>query len=419
MSSVGALPASRAAHPLTVRRDTIRDGIVWLAVATSSFVMFEPAPYDLLIILALVLFAFTGMKLPRALLPFLLLVILYQLGAVLTLTKVYNATDTKKWTLIGIFLAGTGVFFALFLAERTEARAKLVANAWVISATIGGALAIVGYFHLVPFSEELLRYGRAKGTFKDPNVYAPYLVFPALILMQKLYSSDLKRSIVMLASLGLIVSGILLSFSRGSWGHFVASAALMTAFAILIAPSPGRRGRILVTCVAAVGAMVLLLIALLQIPAVADLMSQRASLEQNYDVGYGGRFSNHVIGWRMALEEPFGIGIFQFAIKTRSDVHNTYLNGFLSYGWLGGISLIALTAITLVAGLRYVLAATPWRPVFICAFSTWAVLMVEAAIIDIDHWRHQWALLGMVWGFVAATAAWERRRGSSLMQSSA
>ncbi|MGA0531064.1 O-antigen ligase family protein [Hansschlegelia sp. KR7-227] len=409
MSEVAALRPARPRRRFAVDAESLREGLVWIAVASSFFVMFEPAAYDLLMIAAFVLFAFTGLKLPRTLLPFLLLVILYQLGAVLTLTLVYDRPDTTKWTLVGIFLAITGVFYCLFLAERTAIRANLIANAWVIAGVISGSLAIVGYFHLAPFSDSLLLFSRAKGAFKDPNVYAPHLVFPALVLIQRLYSSDLKRSLLVLPPLGLIMAGVLLSFSRGSWGHLVASAALMTALTVLVAPSPGRRARIVVTCAAAVLAAAILVIGLLQLPSVSSLFAERASLEQNYDVGHGGRFSNHIIGWRMALDDPMGIGIYQFAVRVGADVHNTYLNGFLSYGWLGGVSLLTLTLLTLVFGFRYVLAPTPWRAIFICTFSTWVVLMIEAAVIDIDHWRHQWALLGMTWGFIAANIAQDWR----------
>lgn len=409
MSAVGALDRAPP-RGLTISREGLREGIVWIAVVTSFFVMFEPAAYDLLLIGALVLFAFTGLKLPRVLLPFLALVILYQLGAVIALTKIYDQPKTMMWTIVGVFLAATGVFFSLFLFERTEIRARLIANAWIIAGAISGALAIIGYFHLAPFSESLLLYGRAKGAFKDPNVYAPHLIFPALILIQRLYSANFRTSLLTLVPLGLVVAGVLLSFSRGSWGHLVASTALMTAFTILAAPSPGRRARILVMCLAAIAAAALLILALLQIPSVEKLFLERAVLEKSYDTGYGGRFTNHTIGWRVVLEQPFGIGIFQFSKIVGIDVHNTYLNGFLSYGWLGGLSLIVLTALTAFFGLRYVLTPTPWRPVFICAFSTWAVLMMEAAVIDVDHWRHQWAVLGMTWGFVAANVAWERRQ---------
>lgn len=409
MSDARAYERPYPPRALAFTPEGLRDAVVKLAILSSFFVMFEPAPYDLLIVLGFALFAFTGMTAPRAVLPFVLLVILYQLGAAITLIKVLDQPNTARWTLIGGFLAVTGLFYVFYLANETERRAKLIAGAWTVAGVIGGALAIVGYFHLVPFSESLLRYGRAMGAFKDPNVYAPYLIFPALILMQGLFVSNLRRSLLLMIPLGLILSGVFLSFSRGSWGHLVASALMMTALTVLVSPTPGRRARILVTLVAAVGAAVLLIVGLLQIPAVAKLMEIRASLEQSYDVGHGGRFANHTIGWRLALDNPLGIGIFQFAKAVGTDVHNTYLNGFLSYGWLGGLSLLAITGLTAVLGFRYVLAPTPWRPIFICTFSTWFVLMLEATFIDVDHWRHQWMLLGMMWGFLAATLAHERR----------
>lgn len=404
---MSASHAYGAGRPLTFSAEGLREGIVWLAVASSFFVMFEPAPYDLLFILAIGVFAATGLNLPRALLPFVLLVILYQLGAVLTLTLVYDRADTQKWTTVGVFLSGTGVFYSLLLAERTEIRGRLIANAWVIAGAIGGALAIVGYFHLAPFSDQLLIYGRAKATFKDPNVYAPYLIFPALVLIQRLYAVDIRKSLLVLLPLGLIMSGIFLSFSRGSWGHLIGSAALMTALTILAAPTPARRARILLICGAAALGAALLIAVLLSMPSVSSLFAERASLEQNYDVGRYGRFGRHAAGFQLALERPLGIGIFQFAKLFGADVHNTYLNAFMSYGWLGGIALPTLVIVTFVFAGRTILVPTPWRPIFICAFSTWSVLMMEAWVIDVDHWRHQWALLGMTWGFIAATLRWQ------------
>lgn len=410
MSAAGDL---RAAAPpgrrLTIGAEGLREGVVGLAVLSSFFVMYEPAPYDLLFMLAIVLFVATGLKLPRALLPFVALVALYQIGAILTLPLVLGFANTMKWTVVGVFLAATGVFYALLLAERTEIRARLIANAWVIAGAIGGLLAIVGYFHLAPGSDKLLIYGRAKATFKDPNVFAPYLIFPALILIQRLYAADgWKRIAFIVAPLGLIMSGVFLSFSRGSWGHLVASAVIMTALTILAAPTPARRARIVLICGAAALAAALLIAVLLSMPSVSSLFAERASLEQNYDVGRYGRFGRHVAGAQLALVEPMGIGIYQFAKIFGADVHNTYLNAFMSYGWIGGIALPTLVILTAVFATRHVLSPTPWRPIFICVYSTWTVLMLEAWIIDVDHWRHQWALLGMMWGLTAATSAYER-----------
>lgn len=409
--SSGASPYGRAgSRPFTIGAESIREGLVALAVASGFFVMYEPAPYDLLFMIAIAVFIATGVTLPRMLLPFLLLVALYQIGAMLTLTLVLDRADTRKWTIVGVFLAGTGVFYSLLLSHRTAIRARLIANAWVFAGAIGGALAIVGYFHLIPGSESLLIFGRAKATFKDPNVFAPYLIFPALVLMQRLYGAhSLRNAVYALAPLGLIMSGIFLSFSRGSWGHLVASAIVMTALSVLTAATPARRARIVLICGAAILGAVLLIAVLLTIPSVSSLFAERASLEQNYDVGKYGRFGRHIAGAHLALESPFGIGIFQFARIFGADVHNTYLNAFMSYGWLGGLALPTLVVVTAIYGGRYVLAPTPWRPIFICTYSTWIVLMMEAWVIDVDHWRHQWALLGMTWGFIAATELARRR----------
>ncbi|MFC7052727.1 O-antigen ligase family protein [Hansschlegelia quercus] len=409
MSATLGYTAERAGRSTAISGESLRESIVWLAIASSFFVMFEPAAYDLLMIGAVVLFAATGLKLPRALLPFLLLVILYQIGALLTLTIVFDRANTQKWTTVGVFLAITGCFYALFLAERTEIRAKLIANAWVVAGVASGLFAILGYFHLVPFADTLLKYNRAKGFFKDPNVFAPHLIFPALVLMQQLYWASIKRSLIVLAPLGIVMAGILLSFSRGSWGHLIASAALMTVLTVLSAPSRGSRARILVTCLMATLAAAAMVVVIVHLPSVSSLFAERASLEQSYDTEHGGRFSNHLAGFQLALEKPLGIGIFQFSKRFGADVHNTYLNAFMSYGWLGGIVVPVLTILTLVSGFRTVLIASPWRPIFICTFSTWTVLMIEAAVIDVDHWRHQWALLGMTWGFIAANIAYRRR----------
>lgn len=408
MSDAAALDAGARRRPLTIHAETLREGLVWLGVASSFFVMIEPAPYDFIMMAAIVMFVGTGLVLPRMLLPFLLLVMLYQLGAVISLTQVWDRPDTQMWTTVGAFLAITGCFYALFLSERTEIRARLIANAWIIAGVASGLLAIAGYFHLVPFWESLLKYNRAKGAFKDPNVFAPHLIFPAVVLMQRLYSSSLRKSLLLLAPLGVIAAGVLLSFSRGSWGHLIASALMMTVLTALAAPSHAARGRILVTCVSASLGAAMLVVVLLQIPSVGSLFTERASLEQNYDVEHGGRFSNHAAGFQLALDKPIGIGIFQFSKRFGADVHNTYLNAFMSYGWLGGIMVPALVILTLIMGFRTVLVPTPWRAIYICCFSTWVVLMVEAAVIDIDHWRHQWAILGMTWGFIAATAKHRR-----------
>ena len=39
----------------------------------------------------------------------------------------------------------------------------------------------------------------------------------------------------------------------------------------------------------------------------------------------------------------------------------------------------------------------------IAAYSTFAVLALEGMIIDTDHWRHFFLLIGVIWGMIATT----------------
>jgi hypothetical protein len=67
------------------------------------------------------------------------------------------------------------------------------------------------------------------------------------------------------------------------------------------------------------------------------------------------------------------------------------------------MSYILILGATLVMGLRTVFAATPWRPYLIAAIATFVGEIVEGFVIDTDHWRHFFLLLGMIWGLSAAT----------------
>ncbi len=52
------------------------------------------------------------------------------------------------------------------------------------------------------------------GAFKDPNVYGPFLILPAMMLLERMIRQRIELSGLMF--LGLILFGELLSFSRGA-----------------------------------------------------------------------------------------------------------------------------------------------------------------------------------------------------------
>ena len=51
----------------------------------------------------------------------------------------------------------------------------------------------------------------------------------------------------------------------------------------------------------------------------------------------------------------------------------------------------------------------PWPRDYLAIFSAFLGIVGESFIIDTDHWRHFWLMLGTMWGMYAAT---ERARAT-------
>jgi hypothetical protein len=147
---------------------------------------------------------------------------------------------------------------------------------------------------------------------------------------------------------------------------------------------------------------------LLSLDQVAALFKERASFNQPYDAGRFGRFGRHVLGAEMALDYPAGIGPLQFRRFFPEDTHNSFLNAFMSGGWLSGILYPVLVFTTAIYGLRYVFVRTPWQSAYIAVISTVIVTLLESFIIDTDHWRHYFMLLGLTWGLAVASCAYRQ-----------
>jgi hypothetical protein len=405
-----AVPREGAAR-LTIKAETLRRATLWMMVFGGSFTMFEPSPYELLGAVAILTWMVGGLRIHRALVPIIILILIYMSGALVTLIPVMHLPKTMMWTVVGWYLAFTAIFFMMVLSDRTGERLEIIVRAYIASAVLCAIIGVLGYAGVLPGSDALLLYGRAKSTFEDPNVFAPYLIFPVLVLTQRIYIKGLAASMATVPALLLLLSGIFLSFSRGAWGHLVASLILMTIATISCSRSRRLRTRVLVLCILGGTSIAMLVGVLLSLDTVRELYELRASLDQSYDTGQFGRFGRHWLALLTLLDSPNGIGMLQAPMLFGEDIHNTYINAFLSYGWAGGIVFPVIIALTCVVGWVHCLRPSPWRHIFICLMGTLQVTVLEAWIIDMDHWRHVWLLLGMTWGLAAATARLRREAG--------
>ena len=71
--------------------------------------------------------------------------------------------------------------------RRPYKHTHLIMHAYCFAAALAAVAALVGYFNVLPGSFELFtKHSRAAGTFKDPNVFGPFLVPPILYLMHRM-----------------------------------------------------------------------------------------------------------------------------------------------------------------------------------------------------------------------------------------
>jgi len=384
--------------------------LLWLTGATGALVFVDPSPYEAASIVTILVFLVSGLTVRTALLPCAILLILINIGYTASANALLDQKIVLIWVVSSWYLAVTALFFAAMLGTNTEARLAALMRGYMIAGVIAALAGVAGYFRLVPGSAELLLYDRARGTFKDPNVFGAFLVLPALLALQMVVAGHLAQAARGMVLLGLFAVAILLSFSRAAWGQFALTGAMMLALTFITTPSANQRLRIVLIAMAGTATMALLVSALLSIDAVAEVFKERMSLGQSYDVGEMGRFGRHVLGALLALDVPFGIGPLQFSNIFPEDPHNSYLNAFMSGGWLSGVCYPTLVLLTLAFGLRGLFVATPWRSTMIAVYSAYAGMMIESFIIDSDHWRHVFLLLGVLWGLIAASESFRADR---------
>lgn len=381
---------------------TLQHALLWLVGMGGAIVVIEPSPYEIFVLTSVVMFAATGLRMRLAFMPLALLLFAVNLGYTICAAPLLDQQPIVYWILTSWYMAVTAIFIALVISEDTAARLRYLRSGLIAGAVIASLAGIAGYLRLTP-GELFTLYGRAAGTFKDPNVFGAFLVLPALFCLQSVVSDGLGRTLRSTMLLGIITLALLLAFSRAAWGLLAITAAFMLLLMMLTSQTNRQRSRIVIMAIGAIIAVALLLVILLQFDFIRDMFQQRASLDQKYDEGRFGRFGRHILGAQMALDLPFGIGPLQFNKFFPEDTHNSYLNAFMSGGWISGVFYPALVFTTVFIGFRYVFVRTPWQRPYLAVFSAYLGTVGEAFIIDTDHWRHFWLMLGLMWGLFVAT----------------
>ncbi|MEM9634829.1 MAG: O-antigen ligase family protein [Pseudomonadota bacterium] len=411
----GGAAFPRRPHGLSVK--SLGNGALWLAAFLSGFVIEEPAPYELYMALLAVVWFACGLKLRPEFGPLIICMILYVAGGLASIPLAQKFGDAVMYIAVTGFLAMTAIFYAAILADDPK-RFRIIQNGYTISAVLVSAIGVAAYFNLIPASEYFMRYGRARGTFQDPNVFGPFLVLPTLLLIQVFFKSSVFKNLHVLVPLAILLLGVFLSFSRGAWGVLFASVLIVYLLALVTERNPRSRGRLILLGIGGILTVIAMLAIALSFDSVSDMFAQRAKLVQDYDGARLGRFARYSLGFQMVMEYPLGIGPLEFNKYFPEDEHNVYLKGFTTYGWLGGTVYLVLVVWTICALVPLLFKHRPWTAFTHCVFAVFIAHLILSVIIDTDHWRHMYLLYGLAWGLIATDKIERKRRASPVNRQS-
>ncbi len=381
-----------------VKIASIVNFFIGLAIFTGGFVTFEPAPYELVLAAFLGVSLLLGLRIPVSILPILIPVFTFALGGIISSFQIEDYYRGMIYNAVTLFLGLTSVFFAILIAKEMG-RLRLIFRVYVVAAAVTSLLGILGYFG-IPGFDIFTRYDRAQGAFADPNVFAPFLIAPILYLIYGIMNRSVTMLPIRAAFLFVILLGEFLAFSRGGWGITTLTALMFYCLLLLNEPKAQVKAKYILMGVAGLGGLIVAVIVTLQIDAIADIFVQRAQVVQNYDGARLGRFARHAIGFELALSSPWGIGNLEFGHIYGEDEHNVYLRSLMSYGWIGFVSWMTIILWPLIVGFKMLFLNRPWLVYFQICYVVFLGHLMLAWVIDIDHWRHVYLLLGMIWGCI-------------------
>jgi O-antigen ligase len=368
-----------------------RNAAVALGVVLLAAVRFQPAPTDVVFAVIMAVGLATGRFRLSRVNPGPILLI----GAFLAfnLVSAIDVADPKR----AVEFLGITVYVAVFgLWLASEVTSSPVAARfvrwYVIAGVVSAAISTAALLVSFPGHDLFTRIGRAEGLFKDPNVFGPFLVPAALIVLEEILSPRLlswRRSTKVLAFVALSL-GVLFSYSRAAWLN------LVVGLAVMVVVFSFRRG----SGLHALRAVALVLAAAVAVGAVVSFtgslsfLQERAHL-QTYD---SGRFGAQEESFHWAAQHPFGIGPGQFESYAHIAAHSMYARALAEEGVPGLLAIVALMLATLCwAGRNAILGRDTYGIGSAALLGAWTGLLLNGFFVDTLHWRHLWAVAALIW----------------------
>jgi hypothetical protein len=384
---------------LTIRHyDTaIAVGLVLMGV-----VRFEPAPTDITFALIMAVAAVSGRfrlhRVPPLLRWMVALVLLVNLASI---TDVVSVSAAVRFLFITVYL----LLFTLWLTQWLDSNkhARVVVVTWLAIAVVSAVVASLALHFPIPgrsfINGSVDKGERATALFKDPNVFGPFLIPIALILLEQHIARRTPRLLrlrapgVWLCLLALTL-GVLFSYSRAAWANYAIAILVMLAASSMRRRGASRALRALMALLLVGGITVIILSATGSI----HFLQSRAHL-QAYDTH---RFAAQTLGWELGWTHPVGVGPGQFEYHSPVASHSTFVRIFAEQGFGGVLLWIALLLSTLLLAIRNVgLGRDTYGIGSAALLGAWCGLIFNSTVVDTLHWRHLWVVVALIWAGAA------------------
>lgn len=359
--------------------------LVWIMMAISGVVFFEPAPMDFLFVIVLIIgLSLKLLKLPRYNDIVLGCIYILIIANIISFFFVSSTIVAFRYFLITIYLILSFLFFIAFSFTYKKDGLKVLFSGYIFSATISACVGILGYLSLIPTFDQIVKFGRVTGFFKDPNVFGPFMVPVILYSLLQILSSDKKLRWYFIFLTCTIAN--ILSYSRAAWINLVLSISILLFFKYFRNPNVKQIFRLIpLLIVFSIG-----IYKFITIPEVSSMLEKRFAIHA-YDAD---RFNTQDRALIDIVKFPFGIGPGQTELFLNYATHNGYLRVWLENGHAGFLSFLLLIVFSVFTSFRKALSKYNTE-LYILAFSSLCGILVNGFVIDIVHWRHFWFLLAL------------------------
>lgn len=365
------------------------DWLVLTAFCMIGFVRFEPAPFDLLLVLILVFGLVTGQLIPpdSKSRPLIWLGLWGLVVANLLSTFANGVTSASfRFLIITLYVLLLFLFVRMYAVNPRAMRWLLFG--YTVAAVSNAIPVVLGFFGVsMPFSV-VAWSTRGVGFFKDANVFGPFLAVGAFWLVDwVIHQPKRPHSALLLAAALLMGIGAMLSLSRGAWINMFLCACL---YLVYLLRHSSKKALFLIAF-----AVLLILIALVVFQSLGlnNVIVAHSHL-QDYDRL---RFNIQREGLITGFTSPLGVGPAGWP-----NAHSLYVKTFAEQGFLGLAALCIL-----IGGLVFPLTKQALdmrrKTNLITAGVLLAIIagqLVNSLVIDSIHWRHLWVVFGLAWAYL-------------------